>query len=593
MKSNEGSTLFRVLTGLFRFVLLPSLVVMVLMGVRPLVWDSIATAQVGPPEKTSRTKTQADRWIDRVVKGERITYLLGNVFIDRDSLTASSDTARYYRDREVYEFIGNVVLTRDAGVLTCRHAFHYRLKGESDFFGDVRLTEAEAIGTGGKGQSRDNGRFFHLLEDALLVTPDYTVRADTITRDRLNGTGEAFGHVRIMEPGSQNLVTGDHAFFDGTTDLAEVDRNPVMTSREADGGLLTSTAGVMRFYRLENKVVMVDSVRIHQGQTLAVADSAVAFGREHMILMGNPRVSMSESNTMVGDRIEFFYLNGQLDRVILIGSAHMEDSTPDSLAALYKGLPRMDVIEGDSINIRFVDEEIDQTVVVGSAHSIYTPMDLNDEVATNDVLGDTITLDFSNQRVSRVHVVGNMSGNYRFAKLAAMQDMLGKSDRLTDMLRRSAADSTAFADSLYSVGIDSSKVAVADSFIIAHADSLAQLMGMNDLFDTGASPDLAADTIDSLMTAALDSLASAGYDTSSAGLNFLSTAQDVKYTGGSVVFEMEKKSIDIRTNAALEFGTMKLTADHINLDTVDRELYAEGDPLIEDSEDIAGVQKPH
>ncbi len=590
MDSRKGSPLFRILTGLFRFVLLPCLVVFVFMGIRPLFWQSTAKAQENPPGPTARTKTRSDRFIDRVVNGERITYLLGNVFIDRDSLTASSDTARYYRDREVYEFIGNVILTSDGGVLTCRHAFYRRLVGESDFFGDVRLIDGEVIGTGRKGQSRAEGRFFHLIEDALLVTPEYTVRADTISRDRQDGTGEAFGHVRIMEPGSQNLITGDHAFFDGTTDMAEVDRNPVMTSRETAGDLLTSTAGVMRFYRLENKVVMVDSVRIHQGQTRAVADSAVAFGREHMILMDNPSVSMSDANTMVGDRIEFFYLDGKLDRVILIGSARMEDSTPDSLAALFKGLPRMDIIEGDSINIRFVDEEINQTVVVGSAHSIYTPMDLSDEVATNDVRGDTITIDFRDRRVSRVHVVGNMTGNYRFAKLAAMTAMLERSDRLTDMLRRSASDSTAFADSLYAAGIDSSRVAVADSLIIAHADSLARVMGMTDLFNTSGRPDQAADTIDSLMTAALDSLASAGYDTSSSGLDFLANAEDVQYTGGSVVFEMEKKSIDIRTNAALEYGTMKLTADHFNLDTVDRELYAEGDPLIEDSENIAGYQ---
>ncbi len=590
MRSHEGSPVFRILTGLFRFFLLPSLVVLVLMGLRPLILDSRADAQENPSASQPRTKTVANRYIDRVVNGERISYLLGDVFIDRDSLTAACDTARYYRDRELYEFIGSVVLIQDGAVLTCRHGFYRRLVGESDFYGDVRLTESEVIGTGRRGQSREYGRFFHLIEDALLVTPDYTVRGDTISRDRRDGTGEAFGNVRIIEPGSQNLVTGDHAFFDGEADLAEVDRNPVMTSREAGGDLLTSKAGVMRFYRKENKVVMVDSVLIRQGQTRAVADSAVAFGREHMVLMGNPSVSMSSTNTMVGDRIEFFYLKGKLDRVILIGSAHMEDSTPDSLAALYKGLPRMDVIEGDSINIRFVDDEIDQTVVVGAAHSIYTPMDLNDEVATNDVYGDTITIDFRNRRVNRVHVVGNMTGSYRFAKLAAMRDMLGKSDRLTDMLRRSASDSTAFADSLYAAGVDSGRVAMADSLIIAHADSLVSLMGMRNLFEPGGRPDQAADTIDSLMTAALDSLASAGYDTSSSGLDFLANAEDVKYTGGSVVFEMEKKSIDIRTNGVLEYGTMKLTADHINLDTVDRELYAEGDPLIEDSEDIAGYQ---
>ena len=111
-----------------------------------------------------------------------------------------------------------------------------------------------------RAKAAEDGRFFHLIGDAILVTPDYTVRADTISRDRRDSTGEAFGHVRIMEPGASNLVTGDHAFFDQRQDLAVVDRNPVMTSRESEGDLLESTAEIMSFYRAENRVVMVDSV---------------------------------------------------------------------------------------------------------------------------------------------------------------------------------------------------------------------------------------------------------------------------------------------------------------------------------------------
>jgi len=590
MKNAEGGSCFKVLTGLFRFVLLPSLIGLVMVGIWPSPWSLAAEdGKISDPPR-ARTHVIADRSIDRVVNGERITYLMGNVFIDRDSLTASSDTARYYRDREVYEFLGNVVLTRGDAVLNCRHAFHRQALGESDFFGDVRLLEGDVIGTGRKGEARQDGRFFHLIEDALLVSPEYTVRADTITRDRKYGTGEAFGNVRIMEPGSLNLVTGGHAFFDGETDLAEVDINPVMTSRETEGDLVVSKARVMRFFRSENKVVMIDSVRIHQGETRAQADTAIAYGREHMVLIGNPRVSMSDANTMIGDRIEFFYLEGQLDRVLLVGNARMEDSTPDSLAAIYKGLPRMDILEGDSISIRFVDEEINQSVVVGAAHSLYTPMDLDDEVATNDVLGDTITIDFKNRRVNRVNVVGNMSGNYRFAKVAAMRDMLNQSERLVDMLRRSASDSTAFADSLLEAGIDTSVVVLADSLIIAYADSLTGVLGIPSFLDHSGAPAMAANALDSLMTAAMDSLASAGYDTTASGLDFLSNAEDVKYTGGSVVFQMDKKSIDIRDDGVLEFGTMKHSAQHIMLSTVDRELYAEGEPLIEDSENIAGYQ---
>ena len=105
MRSSAGSPFFRIMTGLFRFVLLPSLICLIFVGIWPPRWSLAAE----PAPRAPRTRIIADRSIDRVVNGERITYLLGNVFIDRDSLTASADTVRYYRDREVYEFLGRVV----------------------------------------------------------------------------------------------------------------------------------------------------------------------------------------------------------------------------------------------------------------------------------------------------------------------------------------------------------------------------------------------------------------------------------------------------------------------------------------------------
>lgn len=515
-------------------------------------------AGAAAPEARPRSRLDCDRLIDKVENGEKVSYLLGNVFIDRDSLTARSDTAIYFRDREFYEFMGNVEVTRDSSVLTCRRGTYDRLRGSGDFHGDVRLTEGEVIGTGIKGESRLDGRQVRLIGDALLVTPDYSVRADTIFRDRLTGVGEAFGRVRIMEPGARNLVTGAHAVFGASGDTAEVDRDPVLVSREQQGGPLVSTAGLMRFYRGEDRVVMIDSVRIRQDATRARADTAIAYGRERTVLLGNPQVAMDAGSVMHGDRIEFLYEGGQLRRVVLTGRARLEDAAPDSLAAIYQGLPAMDVLSGDSISVEFVDRLIDRSVVVGHARSIYTPQDTEDEVATNDVEGDTIVINFRDQRVRRVQVTGNMQGNYKFARVAAMREMLGRGKRLADLMARSDVDSSAVADSLLAAGVDPRIASLPTSLV------------------------------DSLLTVALDSLAAAGLDTSAATMSFLASAEDVKYSGGEVVFEMDRKVIDIRRSGQLNYGTMKLTADHIKLDTTDRELYAEGEPLVEDTENIAG-----
>ncbi len=536
---------------------LVSLVLVV--GALGAVWPGKGAAIAQSTATRPGSRLSADRFIDRMVDGAPVSYMLGNVYIDRDSLTARSDTAHYYRDREFYRFFGHVVITRDSSVLTCNLGTYDRLVGAGDFFGDVRLVDGDMIGTGRRGESRQDGRFVQLIGDALLVAPDYSVRADTIARDRLTGSGEAFGNVKIMEPGAKNLVTGRHATFSATGDVAEVDRDPVLISREEGGNPLVSEAGRMFFYRNEDRVVMTDSVRIRQGTTLAEADTAVAHGRERMVLTGSPQVSMAEGNTMYGQNITILYHGGELRRVILTGAARMEDAAPDSLAEIYKGLPEMDVLEGDSISVEFENEKIDRTVVVGNARSIYTPLDLDAEVATNDVTGDTIIISFRNEQVHLVDVRGNMAGNYKFARVAAMREMLGQGMRLAGMMRSGEADSAAVADTLLAAGVDT-----------AFATLPTALM-------------------DSLLTAAFDSLAVAGFDTTEANMSFLASAEDVKYSGGSVEFNMKDKDIDIRQDGQLVYGSMKLTAQHISLDTQNRELYAEGEPLVEDTENIAGV----
>ena len=510
------------------------------------------------------SRLQAERFVDRVIDGEPVSCMYGNVFIDRDTVTAASDTAYAYRNRDLYEFVGSVVITSKDAVLTCERGLYDRNFGRGDFFGNVRLVEGDVIGTGARGESRGDGRYLRLMGDALLVTPDYSVRGDTIFQDRLDGRGEAFGNVRIMEPGAANLVTGEHAVFLQGGDIAEVDRSPELISREQSGGPLRSTAGLMRFYRGEDRVVMIDSVRIRQGQTTATADTAIAYGRERMVLTGSPSVSMGTSSTMYGDHMDFHYRDGELRRLIIVGAARMEDASPDSLAAVYQGLPTMDVLEGDSITVDFEDRKIRRSVVVGNAHSLYTPLDLSDEVATNNVTGDTITIHFRRQKVSRVRVQGNADGQYRFARVAAMREMLGKSRRLSDMMARARDDSSAAGDSL-----------------TAQIDSLAGTMGI-------AMNDDNRSLVDSLLTVALDSLVSAGFDTSQSALDFLANAQEVKYGGNQVTFEMADKTMEIERAGRLDYGTLKLTAGHIKLDTESRELYAEDEPLVEDSDTIAG-----
>lgn len=497
--------------------------------VRDTVGQSVLRWQIDHPEYAA-SLYQADRSIYRIIDGEAITYHYGNVYIDRDTIVTRADSVHVFDARDIARLFDNVRLRHFDTRLACDWAEYRQRIGEADMRGHVRVDEDDAIVTSERGELRDDFQINHMFGNAVLISPEYTILADTLLRDRRLEYSEAFGHVRIMDTDGGSLVTGDHGLFATDGSWARVDLNPVLETREEDREPVHSLAGDMTFYRAEERVVMTDSVSIFQGHLRAYADTTISYGKERMLLLGEPRLEQGTRSRMNGETIEFFYRDGALFRVVLLGNARMEDTEPDSLAAIYRGLPEYDVIEGDSITVHFRDGKIYRTDAVGNAYSVYVPVDVEDEVSFNEVRGDTLVLRFHNQRVREVDVRGNMSGTYRFARIEAMRGP-----------------------------------AIPDS---ATVDSLSRAVE------------------DTLAGSAVDTLAAAASDT----FGFNDHAEDVLYEGHSVTFDLARKSIAISGDASLKYGTMTLSGRDVILDTESRELYADGDPLLEDSAVIAGDQ---
>lgn len=577
-----------------------------LRAVWPLLWGGLlltaalllparpgaqAPADAGPADADTSApagdvRVRAERVVYRVLDGERVTFLYGNVVIRRDTLTAYADSARHYPDRDVFELYGDVRLLRRASTLTARRAVYDRPRGTADFYGGVRVTEGDVIGTSRRGETRREGRLLRLIGEARLTAPDYVVWADTIVQDRLERTGEAFGDVRIVDPEARTLVTGEHASFSRDGEVAVVDRRPDLTTREEGREALEATARVMHFYRPDERVVMVDSVRIRQGRTRARADTATAYGRDRLLLRGSPAVEVADQSVMTARSIEFLYRRNQLQRILLHGDALIEDASPDSLAGLFAGLPRLDRLSGDTIVVDLEDEEVRRSTVYGAARSLYVPTDLEDEVAFNDVSGDTITIFFRDQRVQRVQVKGQMSGVYTYARRQDLEPVPGPPPVETEggpvpPAPGAGAAGPAPADTADTGADDPAGPAAPPASGAATADSLAAAL---------AARAEAAAAADTFVVAALDT-ARRGGRPGAAGppLDFEAGAEEVRYSGRAVTFRLDERTIELEGEAGLEYGTMTLTAQHIRMNTTDRELYAWGEPLLVDgNQKIAG-----
>ncbi|MHB8078963.1 MAG: putative LPS assembly protein LptD [Candidatus Krumholzibacteriia bacterium] len=502
--------------------------------------DSTARAGGGPPVLPGFTLIRSrGPLVSRVQDGEPVTILTDSVLVARDSLTVTADSAFYYRTRELYDFRGRVKLVNGNVVLHSRRTVLSRREDAADSEGDVRVEENGVVGTAARGESRAGGALTRLIGEARLVSPEYTVWADTIVQHRDEDRGEAFGRVRLLDPESRTYVTGGRAVFHRREGVAVVDRGPSLTTRENGEGALAGTSRLMRFQREPDRIVMVDSVRIRQGRQEAVADTAVVIGRERVLLRGSPTLRDGEHSTMSGREIDLLYRDDALDRVLLRGAARVEDTQPDSLARYFPGLPAANVLEGDTITVQMAAGEIRRTTVLGAAHSLYVPEDVSDEIASNDVKGDTISIDFRRGKVDVVGVSGHMSGTYSFVRRA---DLAG-----------------------------------------APGDSAAAAVG-------GAAPGPAAPP-------GAPATGAAAADTGKApvilpgGADFSRRRENVVYSGHAAVFRLGERSIDITRDASLTYGTLNLDARHVRFDTVRRELYADGEPLLEDSaQKIAGDQ---
>ena len=81
-----------------RHVLVPAVVVAAVLVVCQIggSWNpAFAQTTSGP---RTQTRAEADRYVDRVIDGQKVSCMYGNVFIDRDTLSVRADTAFYSRN---------------------------------------------------------------------------------------------------------------------------------------------------------------------------------------------------------------------------------------------------------------------------------------------------------------------------------------------------------------------------------------------------------------------------------------------------------------------------------------------------------------
>ncbi len=503
------------------------------MAAAVLHGGGISRAQDDSPSPASaHLYYEAEEGRRRLTPDGPVVFLEGKVRFTRQGMTLTAQRARYYERQRFAWINGEVHAVTESLEVWADSVRVEELTNTAWLYSRVRLETFDGIlGKGDRGVFWRDRDCMALAGSARIIDSTFTLEGDSLFFDRRGDMVEAFGTVKVVDTEAQTMVTGEHGLMYRSTGIAYVDSLPRLNNRSEEGATATVRSRWMSFDREHDHSRAVGDVDFHQGETVAHADTADFHGRDLLILTGTPQVEQGRRR-MSGREIRFHYRQGELHTIEIFGGAALIDSTPDSLSRSFTGIPLANELHGDSLRIDFEEGEIRRTRMAGHAQSIYLPEDQSDVVSVNEAEGDSIQIEFVGGQVDRVSVMGHTLGNYHFLERETILRVRARSDSLSRMRK-------------------------------ARLDSLAAVEGVD---------------LDSLM--AVESI---GEEGEGELIDYEHMADSVHYEGGSTAFRVKVGRIHIHGNALVSHAELTLTSDDIYFDTNEREMIAEGSPMIIDN----------
>ncbi len=406
------------------------------------------SAQSQDTTDTSREVTiTADSFSGRVVNGESIRRLVGNVYLEEEKTRLWSDAATQWITTDRIEFRGNVRLIHDGDTIDAQTILYDSNTKIGEAKGDVVLSDGEVVVKSPNATYhtktkhalfddgvtlRDsvstlfsrNGQYWSELKRALFVggvlldQEGSQVRADTVDYDRNDESAEATGNVVMLEYGD-----GDRA--DVVTTLICADKS----ARTPDDSL-TTIAGNVLLLRFEQDSVGVsidtfavrsDALVIHQQEEedhLSASGNVAFWSPDFKSLSGRADYIESKVNDLttislsdapigwynraqvIGDTMTVYQM-GDWDSLSVKGGAFLAQE--DSASG------RIQQVRGETIT-GIGRQSSDMIIVYPNAESIYFLS--GEEVGGVRVSADRIVFHVADGDLDKVDALGGIEGTY-------------------------------------------------------------------------------------------------------------------------------------------------------------------------------------
>ena len=294
---------------------------------------------------------------NKTIGDESVKYLSDNVIFKKGDLVLYCDEGRHYENKSLVILYQNVSAIQNDRNLTCDTIIFFSNKDKLISIGNSRAWDK-----------------------------DYDLTADSIIVFTKKDSGIAIGNVTLLQKGQK--ITANRIKY--------------KKNEKYDGISFTATGNI----------IIQDSSRIAY-----CGKAKYDRKNERTILEINPEIK-DNNRILSGEKIELTYQKEELKSLFIPKNAHAITPVFGYLKSKIDSVPKTDKIyfndhlEGTELKSFFTNGEIESLQINGMAKTIYHVFEDSIYRAKNNASGDTLMIQFNNNDLTLLNIIGGSSGKY-------------------------------------------------------------------------------------------------------------------------------------------------------------------------------------
>ncbi len=398
-----------------------------------------------------------DSLIGKVIDGETIREVHGNVVLTQGNVQITCNTAIQFIAKNDAELIGDVVVTQDGITITTERGFYYGNLRKSESTVGVKLDDKKVILTAQIGEYffDEDRAFFRqdvvlydtvstLTSDELtyftnedlaiavgnvkIVDKENVIEADSLRHNRKTRVSIADNNVRIQNLVNHVVIYGDHLEDYADQSYTLINLNPILiqidttyhtnedsiqsATTEMSIDTLIIRSKIMEAYRdTLNLFKALDSVRIVRENFTSVNDLTLYYrGDERIVTYRASLESMQpvlwhSFSQLTGDSVTIYLDENRIKQLDVDRNAFILSQNE-----FFKD--RFDQTSGESLKLFFEGNQIISTEVYGGVLSIYYLYEENEPNGVTKSSSQSAKINFEDNEVVEVRLYGIPASEY-------------------------------------------------------------------------------------------------------------------------------------------------------------------------------------